>query len=100
MEIRIKIDEINYGALVAKYLPLLGEKLQEKEGTAAKILAGLSKLPPSIAKTTLDALPESTKDEIALLLINKNKEKIVLSAMDYCRKNEVAITISDLSVEK
>lgn len=100
MEIRVKIDEISYGDLVAKFLPLIGEKLQEKDGTASKILAGLAKLPPSIAKTTLDALPESTKDEIAILLINKNKDKIIISATDYCRKNEVAVTISDLTVSE
>lgn len=100
MEIKIKIDEISYGDLAVKFLPLIGEKLQEKEGTASKILVGLAKLPPSIAKTTLDALPESTKDEIVLLLLNKNKDRIISSVTDYCRKNELPVTISDLTVSK
>ena len=49
MEIRIIVDEINYSEVVTKCLPLVRDKLKEKEGTLPKVVSGLASLPPSMA---------------------------------------------------
>ena len=99
MEIRIIVDEINYSDLVIKCLPLVRDKLKEKEGTLPKVISGLANLPPSMAAAMLDKLPQETKDEVAALLINKNKERLIEKAEEYAAKNDIALKISDLIVE-
>lgn len=99
MEIRIIVDEINYSDVVTKCLPLVRDKLKEKEGTLPKVVSGLANLPPSMAAAMLDKLPKETKDEVAALLINKNKDKLIETAEGYAAKNNIALKISDLVVE-
>ncbi len=99
MEIRIIVDEINYSDIVEKCLPLVRDKLKEKEGTLPKVVLGVANLPPSMAAAMLDKLPQETKDEVAALLINKNKDKLIEKAEEYASKNDIALKISDLIVE-
>lgn len=99
MEIRIKIREIDYGALAEACMPMMRSKLQNGDGMAAKLLAGLAALPPSMLRATLDALPQQTKDEAAAFLIGQNKQKIIESVTDIARQNGVGIVIDDLCVE-
>ncbi len=99
MEIRIIVDEINYSDLIIKCLPLVRDKMKEKEGTLPKVVSGLASLPPSMAAAMLDKLPQETKDEVAALMINKNKDKIIEKAEEYAARNDVALKISDLIVD-
>ena len=99
MEIRIIVDEINYSEVVTKCLPLVRDKLKEKEGTLPKVVSRLASLPPSMAAAMLDKLPQETKDEVAALLINKNKERLIEKAEEYAAKNDITLKISDLIVE-
>ncbi len=99
MEIRIIVDEINYSDVVTKCLPLVRDKLKDKDGTLPKVISGLANLPPSMAAAMLEALPQETKDEVAALLINKNKERLIAKAEEYAAKNDIALKISDLIIE-
>ena len=52
-----------------------------------------------MADAMLDKLPQETKDEVAALLINKNKERLIEKAEEYAAKNDITLKISDLIVE-
>ncbi|MBR4027152.1 MAG: hypothetical protein IKJ01_06295 [Lachnospiraceae bacterium] len=99
MEIRLKLDNIDYGELAVKMLPLVGDKLKESDNTVAKLLSGVAKMPPSIIKTTVNALPQETKDEVVALLINKNKDKIKRLFMDFANTKGIDFDILDIEVD-
>ena len=99
MEIRLKLDNIDYGELAVKMLPLVGDKLKESDNTVAKLLSGVAKMPPSIIKTTVNALPQETKDEVVALLINKNKNKIKRLFMDFANTKGIDFDILDIEVD-
>lgn len=100
MEIKIKIENIDYADLAVALMPLIRGKLQEKPGAVAKILAGLTSLPEGLIRTTLGALPQDTKDEIAAMLINENQEKLIAMIQNYAKENGVSLTIGSLRVEE
>lgn len=100
MEIKIKIDNIDYADLAVALMPLIRGKLQEKPGAVAKILASLTTLPEGLIRKTLGALPQENKDEMAAMLINENQEKLIAMIQDYAKENGVALKISDLHVEE
>ena len=100
MEIKITVDDINYSEVIEKCLPLVRDKLKEKDGALPQILSGLASLPPSMAAAMLDRLPQETKDEAVALLINKNKDKLIEKAEEYAARNDITLKISDLTVEK
>lgn len=99
MKITLELSDIDYGALVEQFLPLVRDKLAEKDGAGAAILAKISGMPTSIAVKMMDVFPQETKDEIAVMLVNKNKEKIIETVLEYAAKKGLSFRIDDFEVE-
>ena len=95
MEIKIVIDEINYGDLAEKFLPYLAQK--DLLGGA---LGGISKMPSRLTRSLVDALPKEKKDELAVMLLEKNKSRILDKAERLAREQDVEVHFSDLIVTR
>lgn len=100
MKIKIKIDNINYGELAVKCMPLIRDNLSVDDGPVPKLLSGLTVLPPGMVRSMLNALPDEKKDELAAYLINKNKEQIITDITRYMQGQGIDVEISDLTVEE
>ena len=99
MKLTVEINDMDYGALIAMMLPIVRDKLAEQDGTAAAILSKLAKLPPDTARKMVNLLPRDTQDEIVVLLLNKNKGRVISAASDYAGKNGLSFRIDDFKAE-
>lgn len=99
MKITLDIDNIDYGALAELFLPLIHDKLAEKDGAAVAILTKIAGMPPMLTGKMIDMLPQDAKDEIAAMLVNKNKEKIIESVTKFAAQKGLSFPIDDFSVE-
>ena len=99
MKITMEINDIDYGAVVEQFLPLVRDKLAEKDGTSMAILAKIAEMPPETARKMVNLLPQKTRDDLVLLLFQKNKEKIIGTAEDYAHKNGLHFRIDDFRIE-
>ena len=100
MKITLEINDLDYGSVVAALLPMVHEKFEKDDGSVGtKILSKLTSLSPSIAKKMVNLLPRETQNEIAVLLINKNKDKIVEIATKLAREKNVSVKIGNLEAE-
>lgn len=105
MDIKIKVDYINYGELITKILPMLDElPIPDDSGVLSKILKiasspGLSKVLEDMLPSIIDALPQDKKDELVIMLVNKNKGAIINAATQYAKNNGVSIEIGDIEIE-
>jgi hypothetical protein len=61
MKITLELTDIDYASVVKFALPLLQGKLAESDSDAAKMLAKIAQMPPSIAADMVDFLPQDTK---------------------------------------
>jgi hypothetical protein len=52
-----------------------------------------------MAKGMLNVLPDETKNEMVVYLINKNKQQILDGFARYMREQGIDIEIGDLSIE-
>ena len=100
MEIVIKIDDIDYGAFVEKYYPLVKDRIQTGDGMGAKILSSLSTIPPEKIRSFVKMLPKATKDELAVRLLNANKEKLLSKATKLLEEQDLAVTIKDVEIRR
>ena len=100
MKVTLKISDVDYAELAVQSLPLIRDKIQLSDGTAAKILLKLTRLPPHLIRSTLDALPQATKDDIAILLLKLNKEKVAGGLQDIVRAHGITLTIDDITFSK
>ena len=99
MEIRLKVEDIDYASLIEKLLPLVANKLQEEEGAVEKLLLGLTKIPSYLIKASINAFPQETKDDMIAYLVNKNSENIEEILMDSLKQKGVTMKISDMRIE-
>ena len=99
MELKLKVNRINYGNLAEKFLPMLSDKLAKEEGAIPRLLSKLAALSPGMAKGMLNVLPDETKDEMVVYLINKNKQQILNGFARYMKEQGIDIEIGDLSIE-
>ena len=99
MKLTLEINDMDYGALVEMLLPMVRDKLAEQDGTGAAILSKLAKLPPETAHKMINLLPRNTQDEIVILLLNKNKERLKAMAAGYAHYNGLSLRIDDFKAE-
>lgn len=100
MKITLEVSELDYGSVVAALLPTVHERLEKEDGSVGnKILSKLTALSPSIAKKMVNLLPKETQNEIAVLLINKNKDRIIELAANLASEKDISVQISDLDVQ-
>ncbi len=97
--ITLKVDEIDYGALVKMLLPKLKDKLSGYDTRLARILAGALAVGGSAAADMINALPAKTKDALAAALINGDREKIAEAAEDAAKAHGIDIKIRNISAE-
>ena len=100
MEIKLKVNRINYGDLAAWCLPMLSDKLAKEDGAIPNLLSKVAAMSPRVARGMLNALPEETKSELAVYLLNRNKEQILSGVTRYLQQQGVDVEFGDLSVEE
>ena len=100
MKITLEIKDLDYGALIAALLPTVHERIAKDEPSFAnKILLKLTALPPTTVQKMLGLLPKETQDELAVLLVQKNKEKILEAVERLAKEKNVSFCVEDFHVE-
>ncbi|MBR5869790.1 MAG: hypothetical protein IKZ09_02025 [Clostridia bacterium] len=100
MKITLELKDIDYASVVKFALPLLQGKLAESDTEAGKMLARIAQMPPSIAAGMIDFLPQDTKDELAVMLFNQNKDSIIRAVSYYAEKKGLSFRIDSFTAEE
>ncbi len=99
MEIRLTVENIDYGALAAKLLPALKGAMAERTDPMGKFLSGVASLPPALLSKTVNALPQETKDDLAVYLINSKSDWILQKAAKLAAEKEIPVRFCDIKAE-
>ena len=99
MKITIEIDDIDYGALAEKILHMVGSDFAEKDGLKNTMAAKFLSMPPSVAKSMINLMPKVKKDELAVLLLNKNSRTIAEKITDVAEDKGVSLKIKSIFAE-
>ena len=75
IKLEIEIDELDYGALAAEFLPRAGEHLRGSGNPLSSLLANGAAGP--MAKAVLARTPKSAKEKLAAELIENNQWKLI-----------------------
>lgn len=92
MELRIQIDDLDYGELAAQLLPLLPEGI---DGLGSGLLSGAKKN-PALVKGLVNAMPQKKKEELVISLINRHSERIMKGLTKAAASRGVAVKVSNL----
>lgn len=100
MKITLNINNIDYESIIDKSVPLLKEKAQADNNIMLKTISGILSMPGDIPKKMLNALPQETKDELVVYLINSNKVKIAELLQNILANKGIELRIDDIEIEK
>lgn len=100
MKITLEIKDMDYGALIAALLPTVHDLIAKEEPSwIHKLLLKLTALPPATVQKMVNLLPKETQDELVVLLIQKNKEKILGAVDKLAKEKNVSFQVDDFTVE-
>lgn len=77
MNIKIQIQEIDYNAIGEALYPSLKKNICSLKGDSKKLLSGLLNILGELPLKTLSIIPQNTKNEITVFLINHVKEQLM-----------------------
>lgn len=102
LELRVLVDDIDYGSLAEYLIPAVAEKLrrEEKGGILGSVLAGNPDMAASMAQKLLDAMSQEQKDQLVLQLLGKNREKLLDKGNELLRRRGIGAQLCDVSVRK
>ncbi len=100
VEVKIKIDNIDYGGAVNLLIPILREKAGEHPELGVLIRLASSNMAAGTAKAAIKALPQNIKDELAVALANYYHEKIIGKIINSANKYGFDFEIEDFIIRK
>ncbi len=101
IEVKIKLDNIDYGGAVDLLIPILRMKANEHPELEALIYSlTSSNLAASAAKAAIKALPQSIKDELAVSLVKNYQDKIIGDIKKSANKRGFDFEIEGLIIRK
>lgn len=100
IELRIKLDNIDYGSLAQQVLPMVLDKLGETHGDnkAIQTLQELGNLPGSVVKAMLKALPQSTKDSIAQTFLQSYADELADQISRFAESKGIHFDVVEIQV--
>lgn len=100
MKLTLNINRINYESVIEQAIPLLKEKAKNDNSILFKTLSGILSMPGDIPKKMMNALPQETKDDIVVYLINNYREKLIGWIQGTLVNKGLDLNIEDIEIEK
>jgi hypothetical protein len=91
IKVEIDIDELDYNALIDRYLPVMAEKLRQTNNPIAMLLS--NGMPESVAKTVVKGLSQEKKEHLTAELFNANSAVLARQLEAFGRQNDVRFTV-------
>jgi len=97
MELKLKIEDIDYESAVDLLAPLLIEYLRKEGGNPllAKMLSGSPEMAKSAVKTILAHMPREKKDAMLVRLLNDNRAAICKAIEAFAASKKLHFRIMD-----
>ena len=96
IKLDITLDDIDYGAIAEKMWDVIRA---DTGGSVPYGIGILKKLPKSFVRGAVAAMPESVREETAVYLLNKYKEKIIAAAENTAVQNGFPAKVKSLEVK-
>ena len=101
MKLTIKLDEINYGDVAVRAMPLVTQSADACHGAVGMIVAAASVyLPENLIRSSLDAIPEERKDEIIAQFVMEHNDRILRNVNELSEKYKIGVDLKKLTIDR
>ncbi len=102
LEVKINISDLDYGSIAQQALPVVLERLRSSrgDGKIIQILQGLGHLPSDAVQMMISAMPQDTRDAIALAFLNSCRDELAEQISKFAAHKGVQLTITGIEASK
>lgn len=100
MKVTIEIQEINYGDVAVKMMPLMARTAQNQNSAIEKTMVAVSQLPDRLFYDIFDLIPLEQKNDIVAAFAMEYKDKILSVANKKSKEHGIGVTLSDYSISR
>ena len=100
MKLKIRVQEINYGDVAVKAMPLLGERVKNRSDAIGEVLAAFCDLPEDLIQEMFNAIPKEKKNGIVASLSEEYRGKILYFLNRLSAENGIGVQLKDFTVSR
>lgn len=95
----IKLDEINYGDVAVKVVPLTAQMRKDNSGAVGKLLDAIGNLPENLIREIFESIPVAQKNEIIAAFAMEYKERILSKLNALSIQHKLGLKLADCSFD-
>ncbi len=102
LKIEVKIDDIDYEKTAVNLLPVLLERLNEKDDKSRKLvrtIRNMNELPEQVLTAAIRAIPLWKRDELVAFVLTEYKEEVSDMLKAVIIKNNIKADIKDFKID-
>lgn len=100
MKLTVKLDEVNYGDVAVKVMPLLSQSAGNFHGAVEKTISAIANLPENLIRSIFDAIPAEQKNEIIASFAMEHKNTILRKLNNLSGHHQLGLSLEDCSIDK
>ena len=100
MKLTMKLDEINYGDVAVRAIPLLRHSAGNIDGSVGRMAVAITNLPENLIRDVFNAIPECEKNEILAAVAVEYKGRILNTLNDLSRHYKLGLQLNDFTVDQ
>lgn len=100
INIHVSISEIDYEAALDTLLPIFLEYISENSDNSflSTVLSKTKSISSAAAKTAMKALPEKSKEELAVVCLNHYKENMIQMLTEMAAQKGIVVKMNDITI--
>ncbi|MCD7824108.1 MAG: hypothetical protein LUG86_08880 [Oscillospiraceae bacterium] len=98
VEIKAKIDDIDYANIIKVAFPIIKSKAEKETAAWAMIVRNLNEPDESTIKALLDLIPDSVKDKLVIMALEKYKEAIPAALNSLAASKGLKLNVKDVEI--
>ena len=99
MKLTIKLDEINYGDVAVRAMPLLRDSVGNIHGSVGRMVAAITNLPENLIRDVINAIPADEKNTILADFAVENKRRILNTLNNLSSQYKLGLQLKDFTVD-
>ena len=100
MKLTIKLDEINYGDVAAKVVPLTAKMKKVDSIAVGMLMDSIAFLPENLIRDIFEAIPTEEKNEIIAEFAIENKARILSRMNALLAQHKLGLKLDDCSFDR
>jgi hypothetical protein len=100
MKLTINLNEINYGDVAVKVVPLTAKMKKAESGAVGKLIDAIAVFPEHLIRDIFGAIPDDTKNEIIAEFVMEYKENVLSKLNNLSDCHKLGLQLADCSVDR